>query len=246
MPPVSELVRSVEIIWPVWLTSLILLVCIGRRVLRTLRWRHVRTVLTAEEGAAYSLAYVMTVPFFLFLVCLVIETSLMLVVKMGTLYAAYASARSAIVWRSADASRINERVQRAAVEALTPFASSSAIHADGPPMPGVDLDAAAYARAYRRYSSGPASTSYLHAKYLYASKATSVLTDKPSSAPDGTVAATVTYEMPLHLGVIGRVFGKRSPWGGRYYTVTIASSAALPDETPRSADGTLGINYVSP
>jgi hypothetical protein len=63
---------------------------------------------------------------------------------------------------------------------------------------------------------------------------------------DDPVRVRLTYLAPTYVPGIGRLFGVRSPWGGRYYVVEIVTEVALTDEVPRSADGKLGITYDSP
>ena len=60
-----------------------------------------RRLAVEEDGAAYTLSYVMVIPVYALLICLIIETCLMLTAKLGTVYAGYAAARSASVWSSA-------------------------------------------------------------------------------------------------------------------------------------------------
>ena len=53
-----------------------------------------------EEGAAYSLSFVMVIPIFALMICLIIEGALIMTAKLGTVYAAFAAARTASVWSS--------------------------------------------------------------------------------------------------------------------------------------------------
>ena len=246
MPALSEYFRSVEGVWLAWAVSVALLAVLAWRAFRGFRWSHLRALHAEEDGAAYSLAYVLTVPFFMLLVCLVIQTTLILIVKMGTLYAAYAAARSGIVWRSADPGRAGEEARLAAVHAVTPFASSSGLHAAGNRVGQATEGADDYAHAYRKLVHGPATTDYLRAKYFYADKATAVDLRKDSPDADGDLTATVTYHMPLVIPGIARWFGTPSPWDHRFYTMEIVSKVALPDEAPQSESGTLGIQYGPP
>jgi hypothetical protein len=241
MPPLREPFCSVAAVWLLWLASLVSLILLTRSVLAGLRRRGIGHLLCCEDGAAYSLAYVLTVPFFAYLVCLAIETSLLLVVKMGTVYAAFAAARSAIVFRSYPPPGLAQAKARlAAAQALAPFASSSALHADGPKRGRAAADD--FARAYRRTVRGSASPAYLRAKFMFAWKAARVMLEKPHAADaNGRVRATVIYECPLHVPGIGRLLGRRSPWGGRYYTYRIESRAELPDEEPQAENRQLGI-----
>ena len=55
-----------------------------------------------ERGSAYVLPYVMTFPIYFLLVCIMIQATMIIMVKMGVQYAAYAASRSAIVWSSVE------------------------------------------------------------------------------------------------------------------------------------------------
>ncbi len=60
------------------------------------KWPTVTTQLQklnrGEEGGAYTLSYVMVIPLLMLLVCAIVETTLMMSAKLGTVYAAYAAA----------------------------------------------------------------------------------------------------------------------------------------------------------
>ncbi len=72
-----------------------------------------------EDGGAYTLSYVMTIPFLMLLVALIVESTLMMTAKVGTVYSAYAAARTACVWSSAaDWPDTQDRIERAATQAM--------------------------------------------------------------------------------------------------------------------------------
>jgi hypothetical protein len=260
MPSLAEYFRSVEAVWPLWAGSLALLAALIWRAFRgekgtgafsPPRWDWLRALHSEEDGAAYSLAYVLTVPFFMLLVCLVIQATLILIVKMGTMYAGYASARSAVVWRSLerhgqpDLDRAREKARLAAVHALTPFASSSKLHEAGNRVGQASEGADDYVRAYHTVARGSGLSAYLRAKYLYADKAASVdFPDQPDA--NGDLPVTVRYRMPLIIPGLAPWFGKLSPWDHRFYTMEIVSKVTLPDEAPQSESGRLGIDYGPP
>ena len=244
----AEYFRSVEAVWLLWAGTALILSLALRRVLSGLSWRDWRRLAAAEDGAAYSLAYVLTFPLFMLLVCVVIECTLALVVKAGTVYAAYAAARSAIVWESARPQIAEQQLRLAAVNAMTPFASSDPRYAPAGAAGG-SSQAAEYIRAYRKYADGPGSDAYLTAKYAYAEAATRV-TVSPSLGAAGAedeLEVTLSYDMPFHIPGIGKAaaaLGFGSAWFGKnVYTIT--SKAALQNEGPLGPDKSLGINYVS-
>src|SRR5262245_56396176 len=79
-----------------------------------------------EDGAAYTLSYVMVIPMYALLMCTIVEMALMLTAKLGTVYAAYAAARSASVWSSAtEWEKAQEKAKTAAVQAMVPFSSGT-------------------------------------------------------------------------------------------------------------------------
>jgi hypothetical protein len=242
----AEYFRSVEAIWALWIGAVVALSLALRRLLSGTRASDWRRLAAAEEGAAYSLAYVLTFPLFMLLVCVIIECTLALVVKTGTVYAAYAAARSAIVWESAKPQLAELQVQRAAVNAMVPFASSDRRYAPASNSPG---EASDYVRAYRKYANGPGSDAYLTAKYAYAASATrvSVSPSLGAAGAEEELAATVSYDMPFHIPGIGKVvaaLGSGSAWFDKnVYTIT--STIALQNEGPLGPEKSLGINYVS-
>jgi hypothetical protein len=178
----------------------------------------------------------------------VVETTLFLVVKIGSVSAAAAGARAFIVWRSLDAAKADERTRFATVNGMAAVASSRAVHQRGIGS-NSQAEAAAerYYEAYRRYCQGEASRRYITAKYRYADRATRYEVSSLDPGWNEDVTLTLHYEMPFHLPVIGRILGERAPWpGAPFYTYRITSQATLRNQGPRNAEQTLGIKYVSP
>ena len=123
-------VRGITVLWACSVVGLAwLIVAAARRARRNLgRLRD----LSGEDGFAYSLGFLLTMPFLMVVVALVVETTLLLASKAGTFYAAYAAARSAIVWDTAQPPGVgDERIRLAAVHAIAPFASSNPAHLSG-------------------------------------------------------------------------------------------------------------------
>lgn len=219
----------------------------------------IRRLARDEDGAAYSLAYVLTVPFYLVLICLVVETSSLLVVKIGTMYAAYAAARSRIVWEPVAPSVAQERMELAGKQAMTPFASSHSLHRSGSPAPS---DAAQnYMNAYRNYSANVApaqpSDAYWSNRYQHAWGATRVTllrivdrVDPVTRAATPMFTVEVKHDAPLIVPVIGRILGDRQVGG--YWVREMRSEITLPGEAfqrtgdPKADNPTtrpLGITY---
>jgi len=253
-----EIFRSVELIWLVW--GLSLAACVGLTVaLRNWRegnWGEERSVkrgwknLAEEDGAAYAVPYVMTFPLYALFVGLVVECSLLLVTKVGTMYAAYAAARSAVVWESAKSGsgvistqKMNDKAERAAILAMVPFASGSSQHSGGSAA-GADL-VAPVLTASELYRNGRfVNPNYLSRKVRYAAGHTQITSiDRASGAPDALLTANLTFEAPFHIPGIGRFLGQ--PSGKGYYVIQVRTKAALPSESPQNETRDIGIQYLS-
>lgn len=253
MVHLQSLTESVLDIWLLWFAAAAGLVYLTRgAILRLRRW-NVRKLAEEETGASYTLSLVLVMPIYIFLICLIIECTLMLVVKTGTLYAAYAAGRSAIVWvpaESNDPDHAQVEVTRAAVQALTPFASGRDAHRAGTPLAGKPTSSSAdgngYYEAYRQYTDGKAPREYVVAKYQYAELATRVTIEPESDAANSNLKVSVEYEMPINVPGIGRFLGQSPSWpGARFLTRKISSSVVLEKEGPQSANQLLGIQYDS-
>ena len=246
-----EYVRSIEWVLLLWVVSVAIVSVMTVRALRRFQWSDVSTIAREEDGAAYSLSYAMAMPIYIFLCLMIVEMTMITLAKVGSVYAAYAAARDNIVYRSLDAgeeSSTAPRARRAAVRAMAPYGSSEAIHAsDGRPSAGGEQDAQDYAAAAKKYAPDlKFNDRAIRAGYLYADKATTVDVSKPGKGANDLVEATVTYRVPLRMPVAAAILGKRSPGGGKYFVTNVKSSVKLPDETPQTPDGKLGITYTAP
>lgn len=273
MIPITEIFRSVGDIWLVWFAAVLFLAgTLGAQVQR-IDGRRIKRFFADEGGASYALPYLLTFPVYLMVVALIIQATLILFVKMGTVYAAYSASRSAIVWRNAevkgenvpDGSALAQRkAKQAAVNALAPFASSNANHRTGMffVLPGDLPGAIQYELTYRRLANGNVSSdkavispfvgkpksiapsSYVRNKYRFASLATSVKLEPPDPDWNAPFKTTVTYEMPMVIPGAGRILG--TWWKSfRFYSRNIVSTIEMPSETPQSANHRIGIPYKS-
>lgn len=243
----TEIFRSVGIIWILWGLSTLAL---GRKVRQLARvpiLGTLRQLWNEEFGAAYTLSYVFSFPIFMLLVCTVIQTSLVLVVKIGTMYACYAGARSAAVWLPAKPNVASQKIRLAAVQAFTPFAEGTPIHTKRQGItPTVTSAGTTYHQAYKRYAGDRfrAPVDYLARKYSFADQVLNVSWDPKDPVEDADVTVVVTYPMPLHIPGAARVLGH--PKG--VYPIT--SRAVLQNEGPKrektfNPDRPLGIDYRS-
>lgn len=249
-----EIFRSVELIWLTW--GLSIAACLGLTVaLRNWKRRHHArsprwSSLTGEDGAAYAVPYVMTFPLYALFVGLVVECSLLLVTKVGTMYAAYAAARSAVVWESAKSGsgvissrKMEDKAERAAILAMIPFASGSSQHSSGSTSGGELIGPVL--TASELYRNGRfVNPNYLARKVRYASSHTRITgIDRASNAPDAVMTANLTFEAPFHIPGIGRFLGQAS--GKGYFVIQVKSAASLPSESPQNDARDIGIQYIS-
>jgi hypothetical protein len=198
----------------------------------------------AEAGAAYTITMVATMPIYAMLVAMIIECTLTLQVKIGTLYAAYAAARSAAVWYPAEVPRavIERKVKTAAVQAIAPFASSRDDHLAGIGASAGDApEANDLYEAYAAYCHGPITFACLDNKLRYAWQATTVSVEPSCSGPGADLTVTVRYQMPFH-SAIGYCLGGRRSSGGLCLR-EIETTVTLPKEGVKSPTQTLGIHY---
>ncbi len=133
-----------------------------------LQLARIRSINRCEEGSVQSLSFVLTLPFFLMMVMLIVQASQIMIANMVVHYAAFASVRSSIVWIPANVSnlesanrissfseiqgagdgvryRINplgdkyQKIRQAAVVALTPLGPSRSL---GYPLSNFDAQTA--------------------------------------------------------------------------------------------------------
>lgn len=196
----------------------------------------VRELVNDEAGGAYTLSYVMVIPILMLLVCLIIETTLMMGAKVGTAWSAFAGARTAIVWSSAtdDWSQAESKIEQAATQAFVPFAT-------GMGSPGTAPNRASdYARAYAAFADEPAAADYIRNKYANASQRLTVTTDGKPANHNSNITVTVEYRFRFNIPGIGKLIGERD---GDGYSFPLRSSATLQNEGPKNTRQQLGIGY---
>jgi Flp pilus assembly protein TadG len=256
---ISDYFRSVEAVWLIWLLALAGLALLTRALLKRISLGWIHGLFRDEDGAAYSLAYVMTVPIYIILICLVVETTSLLIVKIGTMYAAYAAARSRIVWDQIVPASADERMQLAGKQAMVPFASSNPLNRISSSAPGGNDTA--YMAAYQKYANGvppkQPSSAFWSNRYQYAWAATNVQLLRVDNQTDPTTGAVtpmyvvqVDHDAPLTVPLIGKILGDRKV--GAYWVRRITSKIELSAElmqrigdpqADNPASRPLGINY---
>ena len=244
----AEIFRSVEHIWILWVLSASALVAITWWTIARISWRELLRWHRGEKGSAYTLAYVGVIPIYALLMCLVVETTLALVAKFGTLYAGYAASRTAVVWiPHAPAFEANAKIQQAAVQAFAPFSNGveamSSVDAGG-----VDGEAERYVAAYKAHVENPKSLRYLRSKYVYAQRAITASAERrpQENAQEDwqyDIVTTIEYRYAFHVPVLGRLIGTTGPNG---FFLPIRSTVRLTGEAPQNQEQSLGIRYGSP
>jgi hypothetical protein len=191
-----------------------------------------------EDGAAYTLSYVMVIPVYALLICMMIDSVLMMTAKLGTVYSAFAAARTAAVWSSATTwEKTMEKAQEAATKSMTPFASGT----HGGLQNAATEDALAYVGAYDVYAKKRLAHTYILTKYGYAQDHVKVEIEGPPEHWNSAITAKVTYDFPFAIPGIARLFGKRGNEGRFYFQLT--STASVPNEGPQDDRKTIGIGY---
>ena len=239
-----------ESVWDVWFALAAASACLAwfsmilsKRIPRRPLSRFSRD----ERGAAYTLSIVMVLPTYVFLVCIVIECMLILQVKIGTMYAAYAAARSAAVWIPAETPEDPmERVQCAAAQGIAPFASARGLHVEAATGTGGESreDQEDCVEAYRKCADHGLADSYVSDKLRYARAATRVRILETAGTDPDVVDVEVEYEMPMNAPCTGRVFGGTATWpGAKFFTRKVVTTARARLERPKSKKQTLGIDY---
>ena len=242
----TSLLASVvgELVWSIiaiWLTSATICIAITWQAKRAVSWRQLFSLHNDERGGAYTLSYVMVIPIYLIAFCFVVETTFMLIAKLGTNYASFAAARTAIVWLPFGG---DDKIDAAAKQAFVPFASGLRPSPSGTDSKGKQQ----YIKAYQEYCGkigAPADyVRFIGRKYDYAHAAVSTSTEiiDHEEKWDEDIAVTVTYEFPFSVPIVGRLMGRHKT--GDLFVYDIQSTSTLQIENPQNDEKKLGINYA--
>lgn len=137
MSIMSAIFESVADVWLIWAVTLFILTWGARRTFNQFQVRKMARFHRCESGATYALPYVITFTVFMIVMATFIQATLILMAKVGTLYAANNACRTYIVWQSAgqgasvagiDIPYPEYKARRAATQAMVPFASSFEKH----------------------------------------------------------------------------------------------------------------------
>ncbi|MEM9586235.1 MAG: TadE/TadG family type IV pilus assembly protein [Planctomycetota bacterium] len=199
----------------------------------------IEDLVRGEEGAAYTLSYVMVFPILMLLVALTVETALAMTSKLGTVHAAYAAARVASVQSSAvDWTTARGRIEAAARQAMTPFASGSTTSEAQTNSEDDDFRA-----AYDQWVDDPAAAGYIQSKQRDVHQHLHIELEGRPAQWDSEIVVTVTYDYPFRIPGVGRLIGERSSAGGFIFPLT--SRVTLENDGPQNESQSLGIGYAS-
>lgn len=207
-----------------------------------------------SERGSYSVSLLMALPTFVTLLAMFVQCTCLMLAKLGTIYAAYAAARSAMVWIPSDApsSVIEAQVHLAAAKALAPFASSNPNHQESA-VADLPVDAVnAFADAYEAMAAEPIATREVLAQKLRNSFGT---VEAPwvfvaSASGDRLIQLNLKYHAPLAVPGLGLLLGKEvAGTEGNFFareiettvTMTCEWPTVIPDATPRPY--VMGIRY---
>lgn len=192
-----------------------------------------------ELGGAYTLSYVMVIPFLMLMVALTVESALMMSAKIGTVYSAHAAVRSASVYGTQHSwGETVDWAEQSAMQAMVPFASGST-RTGGTVSAGPNGET--LVAAYEDWADDGASNGYLRAKVADVAARLTVELDSKPAQWDSELRAVVTYDFPFHVPGIGQLLGKRGSDG--VYVFPLRTIAIVGNDGPQNPDQNLGIGY---
>jgi hypothetical protein len=216
-------------VWMLWTPRLF------RRDRRSSLWQVVR----GEAGLSYAMGFVLTVPIYSLLCLTIVESTLLLSAKVGTVCAAYAGARSAAVWEAFPALK-QDRLEQSVVSNLTPFVLSGEDSTAGSPRANAQAHAQDYVKVLEKFREKPVIQSVMLPHFRRVASRTQVTVDIPRKRQGQDATCTVEYRAPFLTPGVGRLF---DPDGREPFEIPIRSTVTLTLEFPKSANGSLGIAY---
>ena len=194
------------------------------------------TLHQSEDGAAYTLSYVFVIPFLMLLVALLVESSMLMSAKLGTVKAAYSAARTLSVQSTfVSQAEARSRAETEARRSMVPFASGITENSSSNYDHESDL-----LQAYNDWNDDPASQFYFSGKTHDAFSALKVDIDQYPSTWDAPIKISVTYEFPFRVPGVGKLLGKRK---GNGYVLPIESTVLFHNDGPQNQSQDLGIGY---
>jgi len=246
----NEYVAGMESIWCLLTASIFAFVLVTSKWVGIWSARRLAGVAKDEAGATYMLPLVLTIPFYVLLIAMIIECTLILTTKIGCVGAAYSAARSAAVWLpyenampkdAPDYTPLEDRqsrVRSAAARAMWAYASGAKAHATDAAMDALlneTIDQQIL--VFQAYSGNQKyDADYLKRKFAYAYNSSTIeppvyLDPKTAKeyavgetpAFNAKIKLTLRYEAPFHTAGIGRLFGERSQFGSHFVRPVITT-----------------------
>jgi len=223
-----------------WIVSAAMLLFLTGRLRRMIQLRK-KLNLRQEEGTSYILGFVITVPIYLLLVLTILESTMLLMTKIATTYAAYGGCRSTVVWHQFDDDLEVERARQSVVNCLAPLVLSGdqiGSRAGNAP-PNTYSHAVEYVAALQKFSGDTLRHRKLFEHYYRVAARTEIEREFVQKETLKTTVS-VSYRAPLMVPGVARFLDQ----DGQYpYERVISSQVSMTVEMPQSASRTLGINY---
>lgn len=207
----------------------------------------VRGFTAREESGTVMLDFILTFPFFLMILLIVIQFALMVNARIVVSWAAFAAARSAVVWTDGGMEVAAQRAKAAAAVACTAVSPAVGLFVPEPPLVLLVLHGG---EASRLPGSEMLRRSFkVSGKHLYATSATEVevTSDDLGAVEEGTegtlgphdpVTVAVTYQFHLAVpyadGIFSHAFGG---WHRGLPVVPISESVTLNNEGKVRTEG---------
>ncbi|MDP1560867.1 MAG: hypothetical protein Q8M16_05680 [Pirellulaceae bacterium] len=226
-----------DLVWVLLLACLFAGFCCAGVLVRHSRTNRLSDLHRDQRGGAYTLNYLLAI-FSLFLfTCVVIECTQIFLARLGTVYAGFAAARTAIV-HPAGAER-EDLAEKAAQRAFLPFARGLAAQ-DSKPLSEEDASTPLW-RAYESVAKQPIQASYFARKEISSVDRIRVELQETSDGDTTMVSLRLRYDYPLMFPFLGVVLGTIDD---SEYQRELEAVINLPDEAPRNTEQRLGINYA--
>lgn len=238
-----SLFDGAEWIWGLWFVSVTAGVWMTCRALKwrtRFRWAELR----GERGVSYTLSFVITFPIYALICLTIFETTMLVLTKIGTVYAAYAGSRSLVVWETMRPNLRNDRVRQAVITGLAPFvvsANATGSEAGSPPA-NAQQHAENYVDALEKFSGDDVLRDKLIAHVRKVSARVSLTMQVPVRQHGEEASVEVEFRAPLITPGVARLL---DPDHAYPYEIPIRSSVRMTLECPETSDGTLGIDYQS-
>lgn len=114
--------------WP-WALLVVAAAVVGRLLIglsgASLDWNRLRSLNRCQKGSVQSLAFVLTLPFFVMIMMLIIQASQVMIANVAVHYSAFAAVRSAVVWIPANVNFIETENRISSIELLEQTAEGS-------------------------------------------------------------------------------------------------------------------------